>query len=88
MWEIYLLFKSKLSMKEKTTFMQDLQDKTIKELVQMRRTFKQEHYSYKMKNAIKWLKETHKIGDVKIKIARINTVLTHKIKEQNGRNMK
>lgn len=75
-------------MKGKAVFMKDLQDKTIKELVQMRRTLKKELYSYKMKNAIKWLKETHNIGDVRIKIARINTVLTHKIKEQNGGNMK
>ena len=75
-------------MKEKATFMKDLQDKTIKELVQMRRTFKQELYSFKMKNAIKGLKETHKIGDTKIKIARINTVLTLKNKAQNGGNRK
>lgn len=75
-------------MVKKTSFIQELQDKTIKELVQMRRTFKQELYSYKMKNAIKGLKETHKIGDTKIKIARINTVLTHKNKAQNGGNMK
>jgi ribosomal protein L29 len=75
-------------MKEKVTFMKELQDKTIKELVQMRRTFKQELYSHKMKNAIRGLKETHKIGDTKVKIARINTVLTHKIKAQNGGNMK
>ncbi len=75
-------------MAKKTSFMTELQDKTPKELVHMRREVKQELYSYKMKNAIKGLKETHKIGDAKIKIARINTVLTHKIKEQNGRNMK
>jgi len=75
-------------MAKKISFITELQDKTIKELVLMRRTFKQELYSYKMKNAIKGLKETHKIGDVKIKIARINTVLTHKIKEKNGGNMK
>ncbi len=75
-------------MKGKAVFMKDLQDKTIKELVQMRRTLKKELYSYTMKNAIKWLKETHKIGDTRIKIARINTVLTHKTKEQNGGNMK
>lgn len=75
-------------MKEKASFMKELQDKTPKELVQMRRTLKQELYSYKMKNAIKGFKETHKIGDVKIKIARINTVLTHKTKEQHGGNRK
>jgi len=68
--------------------MKDLHDKSIKELVQMRRTLKKELYSYRMKNAIKGLKETHKIGDVRVKIARINTVLTLKIKEQNGGNRK
>jgi len=75
-------------MKGKVTFMKDLQDKAIKELILMRRELKKELYAYKMKNAIKWLKETHKIWDVRVKIARINTVLTHKNKEQNGGNMK
>jgi ribosomal protein L29 len=75
-------------MAKKTSFITELQDKTIKELIQMRRTCKQELHSYKMKNAIRGLKETHKIGDTKIKIARINTVLTHKNKAQNGGNMK
>lgn len=75
-------------MKEKAAFMKDLQDKTIKELILMRRALKQELYSYKMKNAIRGFKETHKIGDTKVKIARINTVLTHKTKEQHGGNMK
>jgi ribosomal protein L29 len=75
-------------MAKKTSFMAELQDKTPKELVHMRREVKQELYSYKMKNAIKGLKETHKIGDAKVKIARINTVLTHKTKGQNGGNMK
>ena len=75
-------------MAKKISFMVELQDKTIKELVHMRRALKQELYSYKMKNAIKGLKETHKMGDTKVKIARINTVLTHKNKEQNGGNMK
>lgn len=75
-------------MKEKKTFIKEMQDKSIKELVLIRRTFKQELYWYKMKNAIKGLKETHKIWDVRVKIARINTVLTHKNKEQNGDNLK
>jgi len=75
-------------MKAKTSFVQSLQDKTIKELIQMRRDLMKEHYAFKMKNAIKGLKETHKIGNAKINIARINTVLTHKIKQQNGGNRK
>ncbi len=68
--------------------MKDLQDKTAKELVLMRRDLKKELYSYKMKNAIKGLKETHKIGDVRVKIARINTVLTLKTKLHHGGNRK
>lgn len=75
-------------MAKKTSFIAELQDKTIKELVLMRRTCNQELYAYRMKNAIKGLKETHKIGDTRVKIARINTVLSHKITEQNGRDMK
>ena len=75
-------------MAKKTSFMTELQDKTPKELVHMRREAKQELYSHKMKNAIKGLKETHKIGEAKIKISRINTVLTHKTKQQNGGNRK
>ncbi len=75
-------------MAKKVSFVAELQDKTIKELVLMRRDVQKELYAYRMKNAIKWLKETHKIGDLRVKVARINTVLTHKIKEQHGGNMK
>ncbi len=75
-------------MKGTAVFMKDLHDKSIKELIQMRKEFKKELYAYRMKNAIKGLKETHKIWDVRVKIARINTVLTHKNKAQNGGNMK
>jgi len=75
-------------MKGKVTFMKDLRDKTPKELVHMRRDAQKELYGYRMKNAIKWLKETHKIWDVRVKIARINTVLTLKTKAQDGSNRK
>ena len=68
--------------------MKDLSDKTIKELVNMRKEYKKDLHDLKMKNAIRGLKETHKIWDVRVKIARINTVLTHKNKEQNGSSMK
>ena len=75
-------------MKGKALFMKDLSDKTIKELVNMRKEYKKDLHDLKMKNAIKGLKETHKIGDLRVNIARINTVLTHKNKEQNGSSMK
>ncbi len=65
-------------MKGRALFMKELSEKTIKELVHMRSQLKKELYDLKMKNAIKWLKETHKLWDLRIKIARIQTVLTHK----------
>ena len=48
-------------MKGKAVFTKDLHEKSIKELVLVRRDLKKELYSYRMKNAIKGLKETHKI---------------------------
>lgn len=75
-------------MKGKQLFMKELNDKTVKELVQLRKELKEKLYSFKMKNAIKWLKQTHQIWDLKIKIARINTILSSKIKEKYGDNMK
>jgi ribosomal protein L29 len=48
-------------MKGKGLFMKELTDKTIKELVQTRKQLKKDLYELKMKNAIKGLKETHKL---------------------------
>ncbi|MDR0369502.1 MAG: 50S ribosomal protein L29 [Candidatus Peribacteria bacterium] len=59
--------------------MNDIRGKSPKELVAMRKKLKDELFSLKMKNAIRGLKETHQIGDVRIKIARINTVLKSKL---------
>jgi len=75
-------------MKDKKSKIKDLKGKSIKELVQDRTSLKKELYSLKMKNAIKWLKQTHQIKDTRKKIARINTFLTSKIKEKYGDNMK
>ena len=68
--------------------MKELIEKSPKELVEMRRTLSKELYSLKMKNAIRWLKETHKIWQTKTKVARLNTVLSAKGKEKNGGNRK
>lgn len=54
----------------------------------MRKKMKKELFDLRSKNAIRWLKETHKIGDTRIKIARINTLLALKIKENYDNNMK
>ena len=74
-------------MKWKALFMKELSEKSVKELVMMRKTLKQDLFGLKTKNAIRGLKETHKIVDTRVKISRINTVLTHKIKENYGNHM-
>ena len=66
-------------MKGKKSFMNDIKDKSPKELVALRKKMKDELFAFKMKNAIRGLKETHKIGDLKVGIARINTVLKSKV---------
>ena len=66
-------------MKCKQSFMNELKDKSPKELVALRKTYREELFALKMKNEIRGLKETHKIGDLKVKIARINTVLHAKL---------
>lgn len=52
---------------------------SAKELVAERRKLKRELYDLRVKNSLKGLKETHKIGEVRIRIARVNTVLKSKL---------
>jgi ribosomal protein L29 len=66
-------------MKGTGLFMKELLSKDIKELVALRKQLRSELFELKMKNSIRALKETHKIGDLRVKIARINTVLQSKI---------
>ncbi len=75
-------------MKGKGSYMKQINEKTIKELLNERKKLNKELYNLKMKNAIRGLKETHKIWDVRVKIARINTVLKSKISTNYGNNMK
>jgi ribosomal protein L29 len=46
---------------------------TPKELLLLRQKAQKEHFELKMKNAVKWLKQTHHIRIAKKNIARINT---------------
>lgn len=59
--------------------MKELNSKDIKGLVALRKQLKQELFDLRMKNSVRALKETHKIGDLRVKIARINTVLQSKL---------
>ena len=65
-------------MKSKS-FMNDIREKSPKELVALRKKLRDELFALKMKNAIRGLKETHKLGELRIQIARINTVLHSKL---------
>ncbi len=73
---------------KKKSFIKDLKEKSVKDLVQMRTKLKKELHALRMKHAIKWLKQTHEISLTRKNIARVNTLLTSKIKEQYGNTMK
>ena len=66
-------------MKGTGLYMKELAVKSVKELVAMRKEAKKELFELRMKNSVRALKETHKIGDLRVKIARINTVLHSKV---------
>jgi len=75
-------------MKGKGAYMKTIVEKNIKDLVSERKKLKKDLYDLKIKNSIKGLKETHKIWELRVKIARINTVLKSKIKENYDNDMK
>ncbi|MFW5890904.1 MAG: 50S ribosomal protein L29 [bacterium] len=66
----------------------ELREKTLKELIQMRTKLKKELYELRIKNSLRGLKQTHLIKDTRRNIARINTALHYKLMEKNGDNMK
>ena len=66
-------------MKGRQSFMSELRDKSPKELVALRKKYREDLFTLKMRNEIRGLKETHQIGDLKVKIARVNTVLHAKL---------
>ena len=75
-------------MSTRKQFMKDLWSQTVRELVKARRKMKDELYTAKMKHAMKGLKQTHTLKELRRKIAKINTVLTIKIQENYGNSMK
>ncbi len=60
----------------------DLRNLSVKELVEKRKELRKYLFSLKMKNQAWALKQTHLISLTRRNIARVNTVLTEKIKEQ------
>ena len=75
-------------MKGKGAYMKTINEKSIKDLVSERKKLRKDLYDLKIKNSIRGLKETHKIWELRIKIARINTVLKSKIQDNYDNDMK
>ena len=62
-----------------TKYVEDLKNTSVAELNAQLVEAKKELFELRMKNSVRALKETHKIGDLRVKIARINTVLHSKV---------
>lgn len=75
-------------MSDKKTFVKEIHDTSIKDLVKMRNKLRKELFAQKMLHASKGAKQTHTLQATRKNIARINTVLASKIKQAYGNRMK
>lgn len=64
--------------KKEKLLMNDLTEKSYKDLVALRNDLRKQLFSLQMKNHVKALKETHQIRAVRRNIARVNTALSSK----------
>ena len=69
-------------MSDKKILMKDIVNLSIKDLVNKRTELRKELFTLKMKNQGWALKQTHLLRLVRRNIARVNTALSIKIKEQ------
>ena len=69
-------------MSDKRILMKDLEGLSIKDLVRKRTELRKKLFSLKMQNQAGALKQTHLIKLTRRNIARVNTALSIKIKEQ------
>lgn len=69
-------------------YLEELNDLSVKELVQKRNVLKKELFELKMKNIAWSLKTPADITKSRKNIARINTILSHKITTLYGSSMK
>jgi len=66
---------------KRLSYKKDLKDKSIKELIALRKELKKKLFALKMQNQARTLKQTHLIPLVKRNIARVNTAISLKIRE-------
>jgi len=69
-------------MSDKRLVMEDLSNLSIKDLVNKRTELRKKLFSLKMQNQAGALKQTHLLKLTRRNIARVNTALSIKIKEQ------
>jgi ribosomal protein L29 len=69
-------------MSDKRLLMKDLEGLSIKDLVNKRTELRKKLFSLKMQNQAGALKQTHLLNITRRNIARVNTALSIKIKEQ------
>ncbi|AKH32844.1 50S ribosomal protein L29 [candidate division SR1 bacterium Aalborg_AAW-1] len=70
------------------TYLKDLISLSVKDLVQKRKELKKELFDLKMKNLTGALKKVSDVRSARRNIARINTVLSHKIATLYGSSVK
>ncbi len=70
------------------TYLKDLSSFSVKDLVQKRNELKKELFELKMKNLTGALKKNSDIRLARKNIARINTILSHKIATTYGSSVK
>ena len=69
-------------MSDKKILMKDLESLSIKDLVSRRTELRKKFFTLKMQNQAWSLKQTHLLKPTRRNIARVNTALSIKIKEQ------
>jgi large subunit ribosomal protein L29 len=71
-------------MKQRKQYLQDLLDKSVKELVSVRKELQKNLFQLRMQNSMNGVKKTSDIKLFRKNIARVNTVLSHKIETLYG----
>ena len=72
----------------RTTYLKELDSLSVKELVHKRKELKKELFDLKMKNLTGALKKVSDIRLARKNVARVNTVLSHKIATVYGSSVK
>jgi ribosomal protein L29 len=65
-------------------FIKQLMGKSVTELRDMLKKAQEELFFMTMKNKVRALQQTHLLKSKKLEIARINTILTAKVRETHG----